>query len=160
MDVEIGLPGQSREEVGRILNGVLADEHVLYVKTRNYHWNVSGPRFHSLHEFFEEQYGQLAEAIDDVAERARALGVRAAGTMTEFKELARLVEEPEVVPSEDGMLTNLAHDHEALTRQLRADIKRCEDELEDVGTADFLTGLMETHEKQAWMLRSFLDRND
>lgn len=157
MDVEIGLPGQSREEVGRILNGLLADEHVLYVKTRNYHWNVTGPRFHSLHEFFEEQYGQLAETIDEVAERARALGVRAAGTMTEFQDLARLTEEPEVVPAEDGMLTNLAHDHEALTRQLRDDIKRCEDELEDAGTADFLTGLMSAHEKQAWMLRSFLE---
>lgn len=156
MNVEIGLPGQSRAEVGRVLNKLLADEHVLYVKTRNYHWNVVGPKFKSLHEFFEEQYDKLAETIDEIAERARALDVRAAGTMSEFKELARLDEEPETVPSAEGMLANLTRDHEAIIQQLRADIERCEDELGDVGTADFLTGLLSEHEKQAWMLRAFL----
>ena len=158
MSIEIGLPGQAREEVGRILNKLLADEHVLYVKTRNYHWNVVGPRFRSLHELFEEQYKILAPLIDDVAERARAMGVLAAGTMAEFTEQARLQEEPGVRPDAETMLQRLLDDHEAVVRQLRQDVERCDDELNDQGTADFLTGLMEQHEEQAWVLRSLLEK--
>lgn len=157
MDIEIGLPGQTREGVGRMLNLLLADEHVLYIKTRNYHWNVTGPRFHSLHEFLEEQYTLLAEAIDEIAERARAVGVHASGTMAEFVDRARLREEPGPVGEAQTMLKNLLHDHEAVVVQLRKDVDRCDDELNDQGTADFLTGLMEKHEKQAWMLRAHLD---
>lgn len=157
MDIEIGLPGQTREGVGRMLNLLLADEHVLYIKTRNYHWNVTGPRFHSLHEFLEDQYTLLAEAIDEIAERARTVGVHASGTMAEFVDRARLREEPGPVPDAQTMLKNLLHDHEAVVVQLRKDVDRCDDELNDQGTADFLTGLMEKHEKQAWMLRAHLD---
>jgi len=154
MDVDIGLPGQSREAVGRMLNKLLADEHVLYVKTRNYHWNVTGPQFHSLHEMFEEQYTQLAGSIDDIAERARSLGVTALGSMSEFLNEARLTEENGEPPPARSMVLNLAHDHEALARQLRGDVEACEKQYNDQGTMDFLTGLMEMHEKTAWMLRA------
>ena len=155
MQVEIGLSGQNREAIGQILNALLADEHVLYVKTRKYHWNVVGPRFKSLHELFEEQYKALADAIDEIAERARSLGVRAHGTMAEFGKHARLQEDPGY-PEDLAMAANLAKDHEAVIRQLREDIDRCGDDYEDEGTADFLTGLMEKHEKAAWMLRAYV----
>ncbi len=155
MDVDIGLSGQNREAVGQILNALLADGHVLYVKTRKYHWNVVGPRFKSLHELFEEQYKEIADHIDEIAERARALGVRAHGTMAEFTKHARLQEDPDY-PDDLTMTANLAQDHEAVIRQLREDIDRCGDDYEDEGTADFLTGLMEKHEKAAWMLRAYV----
>lgn len=154
MDVEIGLPGQSREAIGRMLNRLLADEHVLYVKTRNYHWNVVGPHFHSLHEMFEEQYKQLAPAIDEIAERARTLGVTALGSMGQFLDEARLHEDSGEPPDAHTMLANLVHDHEAVIQQLRGDVEACDEEHNDQGTADFLTGLMEMHEKIAWMLRA------
>jgi len=156
MDVEIGLPGQARQEVGRILNRLLADEHVLYVKTRNYHWNLVGPRFHSLHVFFEGQYVMLQPVMDDIAERARSVGATALGSMAEFTEQARLREEAGGHPDPDVMLRNLLADHEAMAQQLRKDVDRCDEELNDQGTADFLTGLMEMHEKQSWMLRAHL----
>jgi starvation-inducible DNA-binding protein len=157
MDIEIGLPGQSREDIGRMLNLLLADQHVLYIKTRNYHWNVVGPHFHSLHEFLEDQYEALAEEIDEVAERVRQLGVQATATMSEFVDRARLREEPGTVPDSVTMIRNLLHDHESVIVQLRKDIDRCADELNDQGTADLLTGIMEKHEKQAWMLRAHLE---
>ena len=154
MTIEIGLPGQSREAIGRMLNKLLADEHVLYVKTRNYHWNVVGPQFHSLHEMFEEQYKQLGEAGDEIAERARMLGVVALGSMSAFLDEARLAEDAGEPPDAPAMLTNLVHDHERVIQQLRADIEACDEQHNDQGTADFLTGLMEQHEKQVWMLRA------
>lgn len=156
MKVDIGMKGQDREAVGQILNAILADQHVLYVKTRNYHWNVVGPQFKSLHELFEEQYTQLADSIDVVAERARALGVHANGTMAEFVRDARLKEEEGRGLTSDAMVGNLVQDHESVVKQLRADIERCEDELGDAGTADILTAILEDHDKAAWMLRSFL----
>ncbi len=155
MDVEIGLSGQNREAVGQILNALLADEHVLYIKTRKYHWNVVGPEFKSLHEIFEEQYKALADEIDEIAERARSLGVRAHGTMAEFAKHARLEEDADY-PEAMAMVANLARDRETVIKQLRTDIDRCQDDYHDAGTADFLTGLMETHEKTAWMLRAYL----
>lgn len=154
MDVEIGLPGQARDAIGRMLNKLLADEHVLYVKTRNYHWNVTGPHFHSLHEMLEEQYTQLAGQIDEIAERARSLGVVALGSMGEFLNEARLAEDNGEPPAARAMVINLARDHEAMARQLRSDVDVCDEQHNDQGTADFLTGLMEAHEKTAWMLRS------
>jgi starvation-inducible DNA-binding protein len=157
MSIEIGLPGQAREEVGRLLNQLLADEHVLYVKTRNYHWNVVGPKFRELHLFFEEQYNKLALSIDAIAERARSVGVLAARSMAEFTSQARLAEESGH-PDADTMIRNLLHDHETVVQQLRKDVDRCDDDLHDAGTADFLTGLMEQHEEQAWMLRAHLEK--
>jgi starvation-inducible DNA-binding protein len=153
----IGIRDGDRQAVIALLNTLLADEFLLYTKTRNYHWNVTGPQFNDLHKFFESQYEALDEVIDAVAERARALGGRAAGSLEEFRKLARLGEEVGKVPAARDMLAALLADHEALTRSLRADVDTVTDKHKDTGTADFLTGLLEQHEKSAWMLRAFLE---
>jgi starvation-inducible DNA-binding protein len=157
MAVDIGIPDDNRQKVVQILNTLLADEFLLYTKTRNYHWNVTGPQFNDLHKFFEAQYEALDDVIDDVAERVRALGGRAFGTLEEFRASARLGEKPGPAPAARDMLATLLGDHETLIRALRSDIDAVNDRHRDVGTADFLTGLLEQHEKAAWMLRSFLD---
>jgi starvation-inducible DNA-binding protein len=154
----IGIAPASRSEVVEILKGHLADLHVLYIKTRNYHWNVVGPRFQPLHAFFEDQYEDIAKAIDEVAERIRMLQGKSPGSMAEFLKMARLCEEKAgVFPSSDGMIRNLLADHEAIIRQLRKDIETTAEKDDDIGTSDFLTGLIEAHEKMAWMLRSFVE---
>jgi starvation-inducible DNA-binding protein len=156
MDVNIGIPGDRRQAVVAILNTLLADEFVLYTKTRHYHWNVTGPQFNDLHKFFETQYEALDDVVDDVAERVRALGGRALGTLEELRAAARLGEKPGPAPAARDMLASLLADHEALARALRDDIDVVIERHRDVGTADFLTGLLEHHEKAAWMLRAFL----
>lgn len=153
----IGLSKEQRENVAEVLNTVLADETVLYQKTRNFHWNVRGPRFNDLHEFFEEHYNELETIIDDVAERVRAIGVFATGTLKEFSEITRLDEKPAEYPSAEDMLRQLLVDHEKVIQNLREDIKTVGEEYEDVGTEDFLTGLLTTHEKTAWMIRSLAE---
>jgi starvation-inducible DNA-binding protein len=153
----IGLAEKDRSEVARTLNTILADEYVLYTKTRNYHWNVTGPQFHELHEFFGKQYEQLDEIVDDVAERARQLGGESDGTLSEFLKSARIKEHPDENPDARTMISNLLEDHEAVIRNLRMDADATADKYHDMGTNDFLIGLMEQHEKMAWMLRSFLD---
>ena len=157
MKPNIGLSDKQRDGVVKVLNTLLADEYVLYTKTRNHHWNVLGPQFNDLHKFFEGQYSELSEVVDDVAERARALGGRAAATLAEFLKQARLKEHPGQYPEAREMIANLLADHEAIIRTLRADLETCAEEYSDMGTSDFLTGLMERHEKMAWMLRSFLE---
>lgn len=155
---KIGISPANRSDVTEILKGHLADLHVLYIKTRNYHWNVVGPRFQPLHAFFEEQYEDLEKAIDEVAERIRMLQGKSPGSMAEFLKMARLCEEKEgVYPPSDDMIRNLLADHEAVIRQLRKDIDTTAEKDDDIGTSDFLTGLIEAHEKMAWMLRSFLE---
>ena len=124
--------------------------------TRNYHWNVVGPQFNDLHKFFEEQYNELNTVVDDVAERARALDGNAIGTLAEFVEHARLTEHPGQYPPAREMLANLLADHETVIRQLRVDLETSANTYQDAGANDFLTGLMEQHEKMAWMLRAFL----
>jgi starvation-inducible DNA-binding protein len=156
MSVNIGIPDDNRQKTVEILNTLLAVEFLLYTKSRNYLWNVTGPQFNDLHKFFESLYEALDEVIDEVAERTRALDGRAFGTLEEFKTKARLGEKPGAVPSARDMLASLLADHEAIIRTLRADIDTVNDRYRDVGTADFLTGLLEKHEKTAWMLRSFL----
>ena len=155
MKVQIGINDKHREAVIKILNVLLSDEYVLYTKTRKYHWNVTGPQFHELHKFFEVQYEELDEIIDEVAERARSLGGVSLGTLTEFLKHARLKEKPGVNPDACSMILELLSDHEALIQSLRKDLSLCADSYGDLGTSDFLTGLMEQHEKMAWMLRSF-----
>jgi len=151
----IGLNAETRKTVADALNKILAAEHVLYVKTRNYHWNVTGPHFFSLHQLFEQQYEALEESIDEIAERVRALGFHAVGTMAEFLKLSDLKEEEaDTYPSAEQMVTRLVEGHEASIRSLREAIAWIGDDCNDQGTADFLTGLMEAHEKTAWMLRS------
>jgi len=151
----IGIGDKERESLGRILNVLLADEFVLYTKTRRFHWNVVGSDFSELHKFFEGQYEALNEVVDDVAERARALDVISAGSLSEFLELTRLEEDAGKHRDAPGMLAALLADHEAVIRTLRKDLETT-DKLGDTGTNDFLTGLMEQHEKTAWMLRSYL----
>jgi len=157
MKPEIGLLDKNRDAVVKILNTTLSDEMVLLVKTRNYHWNVTGPQFNDLHKFLDTQYEELNEIVDDIAERARVLGGMAFGTMGEFQKQSRLKEHPGQHPSPKSMLSNLLSDHEAIIRTLRADLAICQDTHGDAGTADFFTGLLTQHEKMAWMLRSFLE---
>lgn len=156
MTPNIDIPDKDRQAVVDILNRLLSDEYVLYTKTRNYHWNVTGPQFNDLHKFFEAQYEELNEFVDEVAERARQLGGRAFGTLAEFAKTARLTEQPGTAPAAKEMLANLLADHEAVIRTLRSDIGPVLDRHKDVGTSDFLTGLLEKHEKMAWMLRAFV----
>lgn len=155
MNANIGLKESSRVKVLALLDALLADEFLLYVKTRNFHWNVTGPQFNDLHKFFEAEYEKLDEAVDSVAERSRALGGRSLGSMKEFLDKGRLDESAGRSPKAEAMLAELLRDHEKLVRWLRADVDEAA-KLGDQGTADFLTGLMEDHEKTAWMLRSFL----
>jgi starvation-inducible DNA-binding protein len=155
--IDIGLSEDQRYGVAEILTCVLADEYVLYTKTRNYHWNIVGLQFRELHKLFEEQYEQLSESIDEVAERIRMLDHQASGTLSEFLEHTRLQEHPGQYPPAREMLANLVADHEAIIRQLREDLEECQDTYHDVGTSDFLLQHMEAHEKMAWMLRAFLE---
>ena len=158
MTFNIGLSESNRDSVVKILNTVLADEYVLYTKTRNYHWNVVGPQFNDLHKFFQEQYEALDEMVDEVAERARSLGGKAHGTLAEFSQHSRLTEQPGKQPASLAMVANLQSDHEAMVRTLRADLETVMEKHSDAGTNDFLTGLMEKHEKMAWMLRSYNEK--
>jgi starvation-inducible DNA-binding protein len=158
MTPNIGLSESNRDNIVKILNNVLADEYVLYTKTRNYHWNVVGPQFNDLHKFFEGQYEALSEFVDDVAERARSLGGKAYGTLAELSQHARLKEQPGALPPALTMVANLQADHEAMVRTLRADLATVMEKYDDAGTNDFLTGLMEKHEKMAWMLRSYNEK--
>lgn len=155
MKPNIGLSDKDRESVVQILNTLLADEYLLYTKTRNYHWNVVGPQFSDLHKFFESQYSELNGIVDEVAERARSIGGSASGTLAEFMRHTRLKEQPGN-PEASEMISNLLGDHEAVIRFLRDDLTTCAEKHNDMGTSDFLTGLMEQHEKMAWMLRAFL----
>jgi len=157
MKPNIGLADKDREGALKILNTVLADEYVLNTKTKNYHWNIVGPQFHDLHKFLDAQYEELADIVDDVAERARSLGGPALGTLGEFLKQTRLKEQPGQYPGAREMIANLLADHEALIRTLRVDLEACAERYHDIGTNDFLTGLMEKHEKMAWMLRACLE---
>ncbi|MEM8530055.1 MAG: DNA starvation/stationary phase protection protein [Chloroflexota bacterium] len=156
--IDIGISVQIRQEVADILNRMLSDEFVFYTKLRNYHWNVVGPLFQPLHEIFEEQYDQVAEIIDEAAERTRMLGMKSTGTMQQFLQQTTLEEQPNEYPKAAAMIANLVADHEALIRNLRHDIEACE-EFGDAGTVDFLTVSMAKHEKMAWLLRAFLEES-
>lgn len=153
-NLNLGIEEQNREGLVSILTSLLADEYALYTKTRNYHWNVTGPHFNDYHKFFEGQYGEIEVFIDDIAERIRQLGGKAIATLDELKSHTRLSEHPGQYPSDKEMLTNLIADHEAVIRNLRVDVDKSAEGFHDAGTSDFLTGLMENHEKMAWMLRA------
>ena len=155
-EANIGIEADNRAAVVDILNRVLADQQVLYVKTRKYHWNITGRLFYSLHKLLEEQYTALAAASDEVAERARSLGGLSIGTMQEFIECATLKEQPGDHPDAETMIANLVSDHEAVIRNLRKFVEVTDEKFNDLGTSDFLTAMMEAHEKMAWMLRALL----
>ncbi|WP_447642371.1 MULTISPECIES: Dps family protein [Chitinophagaceae] len=153
--INIGISEKNAQEVADRLQVILADEQVLYAKTRNYHWNVEGPSFLEYHKLFETLYSELAESIDEVAERIRKIGHFALGRLEDFLKLARLLE-GEYTNDSKKQLQNLLDDHETVIRELRKDIEDIEDKYKDAGTADFLTGLMKDHERWAWFLRSYL----
>ncbi|MCU0552630.1 MAG: DNA starvation/stationary phase protection protein [Leptolyngbya sp. Prado105] len=154
--INIGLTDAQRQGVIELLNRDIADSYLLLIKTKKYHWDVVGSQFRSLHKLWEEQYEALTEAIDQYAERVRALGGYPVGTAQGFLDLAELEEHPGQVPLATDMVSRLVLDHESVIRNLREQVDRCSDEFHDEGTADFLTGLMEQHEEMAWMLRSFI----
>lgn len=155
MKANIGLSDQNSEEVAGVLNKILADEYLLYTKTRNYHWNVEGDKFMQLHLFYETQYTEIDEFIDEVAERIRQIGHYAQGRLKDFIQQSQLVEQ-EYTSDQKTQLVNLLDDHEALIRFLRLHIDVFTEKYKDAGNADFITGLMEKHEKMAWFLRSYL----
>ena len=155
MDIEIGIDKGQREKIASGLSRLLADSYTLYIKTHNYHWNVTGPWFNTLHNMFEEEYTELAAAVDEIAERIRALGVFAPGSYKAFAELTSIPEE-EGHPDAKTMVQNLVAGHETVARTAREAFPVAE-EAGDEPTCDLLTQRMQIHEKTAWMLRSMLD---
>lgn len=156
MKPNIGITSEHLKDAAYALSGILADEFVLYTKTRNAHWNVEGTNFHSNHLFFESQYEQLDEIMDGVAERIRSLGHYAPATLKSFLSLTHLSEVLHENNSGEGFIKELLNDHESLIIRLREQINFYANDLKDLGTSDYVTGLMECHEKLAWMLRSHL----
>ena len=156
MKTEIGIKQSSLAEVAQALNVLLADENVLYIKTRNAHWNVEGPDFLTMHRFFEEQYKQIEQIIDDIAERVRTIGHYAEASLAGFLALTHLSEEAREKNDSKGYMKILLYAHETIIVHLRENVDRFADEWKDAGSADFITGLLETHEKMAWMLRAHL----
>lgn len=156
MEAKIGIKQDDISQVAHILTRILADEYVLYTKTRNAHWNVEGADFYQMHKFFENQYEQLDEIIDDVAERIRELGHYAPATLKSFLDLTHLSERIIEENTSHGFIKELLQNHESIIIKLRGNINLFATELHDLGTSDFITGLMESHEKMAWMLRAHL----
>ena len=153
--IDIGIPAEERRQVAAGLSRLLADTYTLYLKTHNFHWNVAGPMFTTLHLMFEQQYTELAQAVDMIAERIRALGEPAPGSYAQFGRLTSLSEETSVPPALE-MVSQLVEGQEAVARTARGLFpvaERCD----DLVTLDLLTQRMQVHEKAAWMLRSLLE---
>lgn len=155
MKPNIGISEKNLAQVTAALTTVLADEMVLYVKTRKFHWNISGESFMELHKLLEKHYDQLEESIDAVAERINKLGAKTIGTMGEFLKETSIKEAPGKYPSSKEMIRELLKDHETIIQNLRKYVDDCSEKYKDAGTADFLTGLMEQHETIAWVLRRY-----
>jgi starvation-inducible DNA-binding protein len=155
MAIDIGISEEDRKSIVDGLSRLLSDTYVLYLKTHNFHWNVTGPMFRTLHLMFEEQYNELALAVDSIAERIRALGFPAPGAYSIYARLSSIKEE-EGVPSAEDMIKQLVAGQEAVTRTARG-IFPLLDKVSDEPTADLLTQRMQVHEKTAWMLRSLLE---
>jgi starvation-inducible DNA-binding protein len=154
MPINIGIEEKDRREIAAALSRLQADTFTLYLKTHNFHWNVTGPMFQTLHLMFEQQYNELWTAVDTLAERIRALGVYAPGTYREFAKLSSIKEEDGIPPAEE-MIRLLVEGHETAARTARTGFTIAED-ANDAPTADLLTERMQIHEKTAWMLRSLL----
>lgn len=152
--IDIGIDAEGRKRITDGLSELLADTYTLYLKTHNYHWNVTGPLFATLHTMFEVQYTELATAVDQIAERIRALGEPAPGTYREFARLSSIVEDDDQ-PSAEEMMQRLVAGQETVVRTARA-VFPVADEAGDEPTADLLTQRMQVHEKTAWMLRSMM----
>ena len=157
MKIDIGISEQHREAIAEGLSRLLADSYTLYLKTHNYHWNVTGPMFSTLHNLFEEEYTELATAVDEIAERIRALGVAAPGSYKQFAELSSVEEETGEPPAAQDMIRRLVTAQEQVVKTAR-EVFPVAEEAHDEPTADLLTQRMQVHEKNAWMLRSMLDQ--
>jgi starvation-inducible DNA-binding protein len=156
VQTDIGITESDRQRSAALLSGLLADEYVLFTKLYKYHWNIKGMAFGPLHKLFEDQYQALFVFIDEVAERIRAIGHVAPGTLQEFLQLTSLTEEPGKNPSQEDMIADLLHDQEAIIKHIRSMLGKTE-ELNDMGTNNFVNDLLEKHEKQAWMIRAHLN---
>jgi len=155
MDINIGIVKEDRQAIAKGLSHLLADSYTLYLKTHNYHWNVTGPMFQSLHTQFEEQYTELALAVDEIAERIRALGELAPASYSAFQQLTHIEEETQH-PSAMEMVRKLVIAHETVIKTARS-VVIIADKAADEPTLDLLTQRMQVHEKTAWMLRSMLE---
>ncbi|MEX0778645.1 MAG: Dps family protein [Balneolales bacterium] len=153
-EVNIGINERHRDEISDGLSNLLADTYTIYLKSQNYHWNVTGPQFHSLHEMFEEHYNELAEAVDEIAERIRALGHFAPGTLNQFSEMSSVSEEYDV-PDAMEMVNRLVIAHEQ-TMDTARKLVTISEEADDQTTLDLVTKRLKFHSKTAWMLRSHL----
>ena len=155
--IDIGIPDKDRKKIAEQLSRFLADSYTLYLKTHNFHWNVTGPMFNTLHVMFEGQYTEQWNALDDIAERIRALGYNAPGSYAEFVKLSSIKEEPglEIAPDWREMVRQLVVGNEAVCRTARKAIDVADDG-DDEPTEDLLISRLRTHEKNAWMLRSLL----
>jgi starvation-inducible DNA-binding protein len=158
MQPTIGFNEEVMSNVAHQLLPIVADEFLLFLKTRNAHWNVEGIDFHAKHLFFEEQFNQLDDLMDMVAERIRMLGHYAPGTVNELMQLTHLTEQSRLTNDSIGFIKELLQDHQVIIIYLRGLMKDIALTVEDVGTGDFITSLIETHEKMAWMLRAHLGR--
>lgn len=156
MKTTIGINEANRESVANELAKILADEYVLYTKTKKAHWNIEGPDFYDKHKFFEAQFGELDAIVDSVAERIRTLGHYVDAMLKAFLSVTRFTEQKSEKNDSAGYLKELLVDHETLIMSLRGNIPVFANDYNDLGTSDFITGLMETHEKMAWFLRSHL----
>ncbi len=156
MKTNIGITKKNRENTADVLSRLLADEFLLYTKTLGAHWNLEGHDFHTKHLFFEEHYNSIRKMIDSVAERIRKIGLYAPATLGQFLELTHLSEKENSGESSQYYIKLLLEDHDTIIQFIRENISKVEEEFEDAGTADFLTGLMQEHEEMAWMLRASL----
>ena len=154
VEVNIGIPQDQRQAIAEGLSRLLADTYTLYLKTHNFHWNVTGPMFNTLHLMFEQQYNELALAVDLIAERIRSLGFHAPGSYAAYAKLSSVPEAVDV-PNAEAMIQQLAEGQEIVVRTAR-EIFPAADAAHDEATADLLTQRMHIHEKTAWMLRSML----
>ena len=154
-EINIGIEPQARQEIAEGLSRLLADTYTLYLKTHNFHWNVTGSMFNTLHSMFEEQYNELALAVDLIAERIRALGFPAPATYGKYAELTSITETPDI-PNANEMILQLVNGQETIVRTARS-IFTVVDQANDEPTSDILTQRMQVHEKNAWMLRSLLE---
>ncbi len=158
MKTNIGISQENTQKTADVLAKLLADEYVLYTKTQGAHWNLEGLDFHTKHLFFEEHYNNIKTTIDSVAERMRKIGHFAPYTMSQFLNLTHLDEKLGEDNTSYGYMKDLLEDHDSIIQFIRGHIPVVEDDYKDVGTADFLTGLLQEHEEMAWMLRACVSK--
>ncbi|MDR1855361.1 MAG: DNA starvation/stationary phase protection protein [Azoarcus sp.] len=157
MEIDIGIKKEDRAKIAKGLAKLLADSYTLYLTTHNFHWNVTGPMFNTLHLMFEGQYTELASAVDLIAERIRSLDFPAPGTYKDFEKLASL-KQPEGVPSAEEMIRQLVRGHEGVAKTARAVVPAAE-KAQDEATLDLITQRLQLHEKTGWMLRALLEKD-